>query len=143
MNATTRRAGVAGALLCAAALGCAPHGGGQAGGDGGRGGGGTYDVDANGVPRFVDTSYIDLDGLTRISLFRSHDGHDYSDGVETCRSMKHYFKVPTSATVIRAPVATRDALAISRAQRDAAPLLCSGETFTNAADDPYPVDVAF
>ncbi len=36
-----------------------------------------------------------------------------------------------------------DALIITRAQRDAAPLTCAGESFTNAGDDPYLQDVAF
>jgi len=197
-----------------------------------------YDLGALGVPKFVATNYIDLAGLTRISLFRSHDGHDYSDGTESCRSMKHYFKVPTSSTVVYAPVsgvvrtiyeewagtqvqirssaqpaftfiifhislasplavgstvtegsilgthvgtqtwsdvavevntpsgrrlvsyfetltesafapflarglASPASLIITRDQRDTAPLTCSGEAFTNSADDPYPVDVAF
>ena len=197
-----------------------------------------HDLDALGVPRFVDTSYIELADVSRISLFRSHDGHDYSDGRESCRSMKHYFKVPTAATVLYAPVtgivrkvfdewpgsqihvgsiaqpaftfvifhaspaaglsagahvtagtiigthvgtqsysdiavevstpsgrrlvsyfetlteagfapfrarglSGPDALIITRAQRDAAPLTCAGETFTNAGGDPYPQDVAF
>jgi hypothetical protein len=63
-----------------------------------------YDVDRHGVPRFVSTSYIDLDSLTHISLFRSSLGHDYSDEFESCRSMKHYFLSPDSSVVIRAPV---------------------------------------
>jgi hypothetical protein len=198
----------------------------------------TYDLDALGVPQFVNTNYIDLAGLTRISMFRSHDGHDYSDGTETCRSMKHYFKVPTSSTIVYAPVsgivrtiyeewagtqvqirsnaqpaftfiifhislasplsvgatvtegsilgthigirtwsdiavevntpsgrrlvsyfetltesafapflarglASPASLIITRAQRDAYPLTCSGEMFTNAESDPYQADVAF
>jgi hypothetical protein len=176
--------------------------------------------------------------VSRISLFRSRDGHDYSDDAESCRSMKHYFKDPTSSTPIYAPVngvvrALRDewagtqihiqsidqpaftfiifhakvtaplsqgervsegallgthaglqtnsdiavevstpsgrrlvsyfetltdgafapfkarglaspaALIITRAERDAAPLTCSGEVFTNAAEDPYPMGVTF
>ncbi len=197
-----------------------------------------YDLDALGVPAFVNTNYIDIAAVNRISLFRSHDGHDYSDGTETCRSMKHYLKYPTTATAIRAPVTgvvrtlfeewagtqvqitSRDQpaftfiifhislagplavgdevtegailgthasnftnsdiavevntpsgrrlvsyfetltasafapyfargimspsmLIITRAQRDAAPLTCTGETFTNTVSDPYPIDMAF
>jgi hypothetical protein len=34
----------------------------------------------------------------RISRFRSGEGHDYSDTVERCRSMKHYF-VPRFASM--------------------------------------------
>jgi hypothetical protein len=63
-----------------------------------------YDVDRLGVPKFVATSYIDLASLSRISLFRSSYGHDYSDEFESCRSMKHYFGFPTSSVAIRAPV---------------------------------------
>lgn len=72
---------------------------------GGGGGDATYDLDALGVPRFVTTNYIGLEGLSRISYFRSHDGHDYSDSVERCRSMKHYFKFPGDTTPVYAPVA--------------------------------------
>jgi len=54
--------------------------------------GDTYDVDTNGTPRFVDTDYIELAKIARISKFRSSAGHDYSDEFESCRSMKHYFQ---------------------------------------------------
>jgi hypothetical protein len=37
-------------------------------------------------------NYIELDKIERISKFRSAVGHDYSDDVEDCRSMKHYFQ---------------------------------------------------
>jgi hypothetical protein len=50
-----------------------------------------WDLDAQGVPRFIAHDYIDLAGIMRISRFRSGEGHDYSDEVERCRSMKHYF----------------------------------------------------
>lgn len=39
----------------------------------------------------VDRLHVPLDRVARISRFRSGVGHDYSDGVERCRSMKHYF----------------------------------------------------
>ena len=63
-----------------------------------------YDLDALGVPKFVNTNYIDLNKITQISKFRSSAGHDYHDDKESCRSMKHYFIAPDSATTIRAPV---------------------------------------
>lgn len=50
-----------------------------------------YDVDNNGIPKFIGTDYIDIDPIYRISKFRSGIGHDYSDDFESCRSMKHYF----------------------------------------------------
>jgi hypothetical protein len=50
-----------------------------------------YDIDAWGIPKFVQTDYIELDRIGRISRFRSSIGHDYSDFFEDCRSMKHYF----------------------------------------------------
>lgn len=50
------------------------------------------------MPRFVAHDYIELTNITRISRFRSGEGHDYSDDVEDCRSMKHYF-VPRFASV--------------------------------------------
>lgn len=76
-----------------------------------------YDLDANGVPKFVDVNYIDLRKITQISKFRSSAGHDYSDstqfgcdalivqfiGAEGCRSMKHYFIAPDASVKIYAP----------------------------------------
>ena len=50
-----------------------------------------YDLDAHGVPTLITSHYLDLASIDRISLFRSAIGHDYSDSVERCRSMKHYF----------------------------------------------------
>lgn len=51
-----------------------------------------WDIDQDGVPQFVNTNYIELDKIYRISRFRSSVGHDYSDAFEHCRSMKHYFE---------------------------------------------------
>lgn len=69
----------------------------------------TYDVDANGIPQFVGSDYIELDKIVRISRFRSGVGHDYSDDFESCRSMKHYFQpgsgVDWASIQIRSPVA--------------------------------------
>lgn len=42
-------------------------------------------------PPVLTTLHVPLDRVARISRFRSGVGHDYSDGVERCRSMKHYF----------------------------------------------------
>lgn len=47
-------------------------------------------------PKFISIDYIELDKIERISKFRSSVGHDYSDGVESCRSMKHYFQPKNS-----------------------------------------------
>jgi hypothetical protein len=43
------------------------------------------------VPVFVDADFMDLQKIAEISRFRSAAGHDYSDGCESCRSMKHYY----------------------------------------------------
>ena len=73
----------------------------------------TYDVARLGVPKFVNTIYIDLSQtnpvtgsplINQVSTFRSSVGHDYSDSFETCRSMKHYFAAPNSSTRLSAPV---------------------------------------
>ena len=66
---------------------------------------GTYDLDALGVPRFVNVNYIDLTGIAQVSKFRSSAGHDYHDDEEQCRSMKHYFVAPDATTSIFSPVA--------------------------------------
>ncbi len=69
---------------------------------------GTYDIDADGIPRFVDVDYIELSKIDHVSKFRSGQGHDYSDAFESCRSMKHYFypkdSVDASAVKVFAPV---------------------------------------
>lgn len=51
-----------------------------------------WDIDKNGIPKFVENNYIDLSKIYRISKYRSSVGHDYSDAYEHCRSMKHYFE---------------------------------------------------
>jgi len=66
--------------------------------------GAPYDLERLGVPRFVDVNYIDLAKVSRLSKFRSGMGHDYSDNVERCRSMKHYFMFPDASTAIVSPV---------------------------------------
>jgi hypothetical protein len=48
------------------------------------------------LPHFVGTEYIELDQISRISKFRSSEGHDYHDDFEQCRSMKHYFQPKSS-----------------------------------------------
>jgi hypothetical protein len=53
---------------------------------------GIWDIEKNGIPKFVETNYIELDKIYRISKYRSSVGHDYSDAFEHCRSMKHYFE---------------------------------------------------
>lgn len=51
-----------------------------------------WDVDNKPLPQFIDLFPIEMDKIRRISKFRSSVGHDYSDFVEHCRSMKHYFE---------------------------------------------------
>ena len=52
---------------------------------------GTWDVDNTPLPQFVEVNYIELNKIISISRYRSGEGHDYSDGSEDCRCMKHYF----------------------------------------------------
>lgn len=49
-------------------------------------------VRASASPAVITTSPVPLDRVAKISRFRSGVGHEYSDGVERCRSMKHYFQ---------------------------------------------------
>ena len=57
----------------------------------------TFDLDANGVPEFVSSDYIELSRIAKVTLFRGTAwGHDYSDATETCRTMKHYY-IPSGA----------------------------------------------
>ena len=50
-----------------------------------------FDVDTERMPLFVSADYIDLSKISRISKFRSGEGHDNLDDFESCRSMKHYY----------------------------------------------------
>jgi hypothetical protein len=50
-----------------------------------------YDIEANGVPEFIGHDFTQLQKIEKISKFRSGFGHSYTDGSETCRSMKHYY----------------------------------------------------
>jgi hypothetical protein len=52
----------------------------------------TYDLATLGPPHVLPANYIDLSKIGRISRFRSTVGHSYTDGSETCRSMKHYYE---------------------------------------------------
>lgn len=52
----------------------------------------SYDLATLGPPQVLTANYIDLSKIERISRFRSAIGHSYTDGSETCRSMKHYFQ---------------------------------------------------
>lgn len=56
-----------------------------------------YDIDLNGIPKFVKVNYIELEHIHQISKFRSAIGHDYADSFESCRSMKHYYQPKSSA----------------------------------------------
>lgn len=51
-----------------------------------------YDLDKNPIPRFARVNFIDVGRIARISRFRSAAGEDYSDDLEHCRSMLHYFE---------------------------------------------------
>jgi hypothetical protein len=50
-----------------------------------------YDMVTKGIPQFVEKNFTQLNKIEKISKFRSGFGHSYTDGNETCRSMKHYF----------------------------------------------------
>jgi hypothetical protein len=56
----------------------------------------TYDYGALGAPRVLEANYIDLSKIERVSRFRSTVGHSFTTGVESCRSMKHYFQPKVS-----------------------------------------------
>ena len=67
-----------------------------------------WDIEKDGIPKFVETNYIELNKIYRISKFRSSIGHDYSDFLEDCRSMKHYFEpkggIDWSTVKVYAPI---------------------------------------
>jgi hypothetical protein len=49
-------------------------------------------IDLEHPPQFIQAEFIELDKVGSISKFRGGEGHDFSGGGETCRSMKHYVK---------------------------------------------------
>jgi len=51
-----------------------------------------WDIETKGIPKFVNTNFIEIIRIYRISKYRSAVGHDYSDASEQCRSLKHYFE---------------------------------------------------
>lgn len=63
-----------------------------------------WNVERDGVPKFITHDYIDTTGVRDISRFRSGEGHSYADHFESCRSMKHYFRVPTGPAAATIPI---------------------------------------
>jgi hypothetical protein len=55
-----------------------------------------YDLEAKGIPLFATADYIELNRISKISRFRSGEGHAYNDNFESCSSMKHYYQPPFS-----------------------------------------------
>jgi len=51
-----------------------------------------YNLESQGVPKFIRAHFINPGHMARISRFRSAIGTDFSDDFEQCRSMKHYFQ---------------------------------------------------
>jgi hypothetical protein len=51
----------------------------------------TWNPDRDGIPRLATGVHLDPARVAKISRFRSGYGHDFSDSVERCRSMKQYF----------------------------------------------------
>jgi hypothetical protein len=77
-----------------------------------------WDLEALGVPRLITADYIESAKISRVSYFRSGFGHDYSDDVEQCRSMKHYFIPADMATAGRIEVFAPFAGTISRVMQE-------------------------
>jgi len=50
-----------------------------------------YDISLQEIPAFIEKEFTQLDKIERVSRFRSAVGHSFTDGTESCRSMKHYF----------------------------------------------------
>jgi hypothetical protein len=93
---------------------------------------GVWDIDKDGIPKFVATNYIELDKIGRISKFRSSEGHDYSDAFEHCRSMKHYFEPKSSVDWTRIKIFSPVTGKITRVEQEWA-----GTKIEIASDD-YP-----
>jgi len=69
----------------------------------------TYDVEANGIPKFIESEFIELDKIYDITKFRSGVGPDSSDDFESCRNMRHFYgpkrDIDWTSVEIFAPVA--------------------------------------
>jgi hypothetical protein len=67
------------------------------------------DLDESNLPRFVTHDFIQLERIHFVSKFRSGVGHDHSDAMESCRSMKHYYSPSEtlSGSVVFEPPGTR------------------------------------
>lgn len=50
-----------------------------------------HDITTCDIPKFVEKDFTQLEKISEISRLRSAIGHDYSDGFESYRSMKHYY----------------------------------------------------
>ena len=92
-----------------------------------------WDIDKDGIPKFVNTNYIELSKIYMISKYRSSIGHDYSDSFEQCRSLKHYFQpkdnVDWTTVKIYSPVSGT----ITRVEQESV-----GGTKIEIASDDYP-----
>ena len=91
---------------------------------------GTWDLDKNGIPHFVNTNYIDLTKISNISKYRSSFGHNYSDFTEHCRSMKHYFEPKPNTDWSTIPIFSPIKGVIKRLDME-----CAGTKIEIASDD--------
>jgi hypothetical protein len=91
-----------------------------------------WDIEKDGIPQFVETNYIELDKISRISKFRSSIGHDYSDVFEDCRSMKHYFEPKSTIDWGSVKVCSPVSGTVTRVEQE------SAGTKVEIASDDYP-----
>jgi hypothetical protein len=92
-----------------------------------------WDIDKDGIPKFVNTNYIELSKIDSISKLRSSVGHDYSDSYEQCRSMKHYFMPKTSVDWAMVKIYSPVSGTITRVEPESI-----GGTKIEIASDDYP-----
>lgn len=50
-----------------------------------------YDIDSEGIPSLLMHDFTEVEKVEKVSRFRSGFGHSFTDGTESCRSMKHYY----------------------------------------------------
>ncbi len=50
-----------------------------------------YDIETEGIPKFIDVDFTELDKIEYIQRFRSGYGMDSSDDFENCRVMRHNY----------------------------------------------------
>lgn len=91
-----------------------------------------WDIDTQGIPKFVNANYIQLSAIRSVSLFRSSLSY-YADSSELCSSMQHFFEpksnVDWNAVKIYAPVSGTVGVIPEEGRPESVILIIQSDTF--------------